>query len=579
MSSKKPFESRVQNLVYILEVGAGAKILKGFLFGLFIIILSILYMANQYVGFSSPRSMDQAQLARSFAETGTLTTRVIRPASIRLLQEKGKLPPSPAVDGALLRHPDLVNAPLWPVVMGLAFKAAGTDFAPPMSAKHAPENWVILPLNLLFCFLSGLLLYLMGRQLFDPRVAFTALCLFFLTNALWAGAIAGSDLPLTLLLHTFALWCLLKLLRSEEGSAFWKLGVLSALMGASLALAFLSRYAALTALPGFLLVLVMGNKRRGLLPALITLVVFAGVTAPWILRNVAVSGTPFGIAPELALRSDIHDLAARSLETLPGNEELPRQLLARLLLVVENVFSLERTGFGSGLVLCFFVVALFYRFQRAPVRALRWSAVFTYGLVILASGIFGEAQLAVTLILLPLVILYGSAFFHLMLDRLQIGVQIVSLSLVAGFVLVQALPMLAVMMPPRPSSYPPYFAADSGLVARFFKPQELICTDMPWATAWYGGLLSLQMPVTVDEFYEIHDRRQPIRGLFLTQLTRDKRLLSDLSRGPFRSWKKIIELSGLPRGFPTPFFIPLRQEEQLLFADSPRWNQPPPPAP
>ncbi len=571
--SRTPFESKVQNLVYHLEVGVGAGVLRGLLYVLFMVVLSVLYMANQYVGFDTPRAMDQAQLARSVSETGRLETRVLRPASLRRMKELGRLGRG---EGALSRHPDLVNAPGWPLVVGAAFRVSGTEFPAPTGVKYAPENWVVVPLGLLLNFLTGACLYVLARSLFDARVALTALSVFWLSNAVWAPAVAGTELPLALFLHTIAFLCLLPVLRAPEGTAVWRRLAAAALGGLALGLAFLTRYAAAASLPGYLLVLGVGLKRRGILPALAALVAFLLPVWPWVHRNLQACGLPFGLAPRLSLLPESQDLAARSLHLDLAPDELGRQVLSRLMRIFTDVLSLRETGFGSGLVLCFFVVAFLFKFQRPPVRVLRWGGLAGYGVLLLAAAVFGTSQLEAALLYLPLVVVYGCAFFHLMLDRLQIGVRIVSLAAVWGFVLVQALPMIAEMMPPRPSSHPPYFAPDTGSVARLFGPNELLVSDMPWATAWYGRALSLQLPATIDDFYEIHDTVQPVRGLYLTQITRNLRLHDDLVAGPSRSWRQIAEATGLPRGFPVPMLLPLRGGAQLLFADSPRWVRPAP---
>ena len=58
--------------------------------------------------------------------------------------------------------------------------------------------------------------------------------------------------------------------------------------------------------------------------------------------------------------------------------------------------------------------------------------------------------------------------------------------------------------------------------------------------------------------------------MYITLLTRDKRHHSDLSRGPLRSWRPIIDLAQLPRGFPLTYGFPIRNSEVIL-ADRNRW--------
>jgi hypothetical protein len=163
-----------------------------------------------------------------------------------------------------------------------------------------------------------------------------------------------------------------------------------------------------------------------------------------------------------------------------------------------------------------------------------------------------------------------------LVDRLQIEVRILSLALTALLVFLHATPLLVTMMPPKPTSYPPYRASDIHLVTSPFGVGELICTDMPWATAWYGGRPSLYLPTTVDQFFQIHDRVQPINAMYLTMLSRNRPYQADLIRGIYQSWKPILDLNPLPRGFPLVFSFPVRGGEAVVLADRNRWAGPAP---
>jgi len=570
----KQFNSSAQNLVYHLEVGVGPAILKTSLYILFMGLMSLLYVATQYQGFHNAKAMDQAQLARSFKETSTLNTRVIRPGDLRYLEEKGKLRAQPGTP-LLAGQPDLVNAPGYPLLLGTIFKVFGTDFPATTGGKFSPEQWVIIPVNLLFCFISGLFVYLIGRQLFSPRVAFTSVTIFFLSGQLWAGAVEGTEISFALLCFTFASWCLISVLNANvNGQASGLRLYLPVVFGAvSLCLLFLTRYGSLVVLPGYLMALFLGLKKRAWIPALLVLLVFAAGVAPWMLRNYAASGHPFGLATHYALKGTLQDIFMRSYETIgEDNISFFRGLVVRTLASTKDAFTFTEVPLGSGIALCLFVVTYFYSFQRPAVKIIRWMILCTYLLLILAAGIFGQTQFEVAHILFPLVILYGTAFFYLMLDRMQITVQIVSLGIVSLFVFLQALPLLVTLMPPKPSSYPPYRASDIVLITTPFEPYELVCTDMPWATAWYGGQLSLYLPATVDQFFTIHDRLQPVKGLYFTMLSRNLPYQSELIRGNYQSWKPIMDLNPLPRGWPLMAGFPIRGGESIILADRNRWR-------
>lgn len=569
----KLFNSSAQNLVYHLEVGVGPTILKSLLYIMFMGLMSLLFVATQYQGFHDARAMDQAQLARSFSESGRLYTKLLRPGDLYYLEQHQKLTRR---EGAplLAAKPDLVNAPAYPVLLGSVFKIFGTAFPPSTGAKYSPEQWVIIPLNLLFCFISGLFVYLLGRQLFSPRVAFTSVTVFLLSSQLWSRAVEGTDLSFALMCAMFAMWCLVSVLSAAADGSVSGLRLLvpTALGALSLGLLFLTRYSGLVLLPAYVLALFLGLGRKAWLPVSLVLIIFAAMTAPWMLRNLAVSGSPFGLAPYYALQGANQSLYMRSFgEVDAANVSLLRGLVVRILGATHQAFTFDKVPLGSGVALCLFVATYFYAFQRQPVKIVRWAFLLAYLLLIPAAGFFGSDQFETAHLLFPLVILYGTAFFYLLLDRMQITVQIVSLALVSLFVFLQVLPLLVTLMPPKPSSYPPYRASDIGLITGPFDTHELLCTDMPWATAWYGGQLSLYLPVSVDQFFEIHDRLQPINGLYLTMLSRNLPYQSELIRGNFQSWKPIMDLNPLPRGFPLLAGFPIRGGESVILADRNRW--------
>ncbi len=570
----KQFNSSAQNLVYHLEVGVGPAILKASLYILFMGLMALLYVATQYHGFNSPKAMDQAQLARSFSESGRLHTRVIRPGDIYYLEQHGKLTQQADMP-LMVGQPDLVNAPVYPVLLGTVFKVFGTQFPQATGTRYVPEQWVIIPLNLLFCFFSGLFVYLLGRQLFSPRVAFTSVTIFLLTGQLWAGAISGTEISFALLCYSFAIWCLVSILNASVNDDAKGLRLfLPALLGAgALLLLFLTRYGSMVLLPGYIMALFLGLKKKAWIPVgMVILVVLIGMS-PWILRNISVSGSPFGLAPHYAVQGESQDYFMRSYGDVNNeNATVIRGLIVRVLGATQKAFSFTDMHLGSGIALCLFVVTYFYSFQRTPVKILRWLILVSYLCLILAAGIFGHNQFEVAHVMFPLIILYGTAFFYLLLDRMQITVQIVSLGIISFFVFLQALPLLVTLMPPKPSSYPPYLAREISLITSPFEPTELVSSDMPWATAWYGGQLSLYLPLTVDQFFEMNDRLQPVKGLYLTMLTRDLPYQSNLVRGNYISWKPIMDLNPLPRGWPLRVGFPISGGNSVILSDQNRWQ-------
>ncbi len=564
---------RVQNIVYALEVGLGARILKGFLYILFVLLMGFLYMATQYVGFNSPRAMNQAQLGRTLSETGSYRTRVITPQSLKFLQEQGKL--SADSSGRILTLPELREPPLYPALLAGAFRAGkAEDFAYPNNRKVPAENLRIVPLNLLLVMLAGLMLYLSGRTLFDPSIALMTVSLFFLTERIWGLAVAGTEFSLFLCLSSFLFFALLRLMRRSQQELKFLLPYLlwSVWIGACLLGLLLTNYLSAWLIPGILLMIFAGMKRARWISLSVLLLLPALGMAGWMAYLFQTSGSPFGLAHMAAVDGGEH-VAQRSLHWSMEAGEVVQSIQANILGMVEAFFSLEDSGVGFGLISGLFIAALVYRFQKSSPRIFRWALLLMSAGLLLGAGLFGR-QLTVYLhVLLPFILLYSVAFLFLLVERLQIQVNVVRLALLTGFVLVHALPFIAKILPPRPSSYPPYVAGDVGLVTQFFAKDEVLVSDMPWATAWYGGNSSIWMPMDIEDFYEIHDRYTPVQGLYITLITKDQPMHRMLVSGPLRTWMPLLSATRLPQGFPLEHVVPIRNGEQVLYADQPRWDR------
>src|SRR5581483_2718396 len=113
----------IQTAIHKLEVGAGARLLKFFALALLVVILALRYDSHAYKNMFPPEGMDSAQLARNISEGRGYTTEFVRPLSIYLEtkfnQSKGATSGTNAPDFARIKtaHPDLANAPVYPVVL------------------------------------------------------------------------------------------------------------------------------------------------------------------------------------------------------------------------------------------------------------------------------------------------------------------------------------------------------------------------------------------------------------------------------------------------------------------------------
>ena len=569
----KPFESRIQDLVYNVEVGVGLRLIKAGLYILFVLVIMVVYTSNQSKGFRSAEAMEYSQLGKNLAKSNQLITQVIRPSSIWYLIEK-----SPDGNHHINNHPDILHPPVYPAMLATLFKAVQPEFRMPTNAqKFKPEQTVVIPLGQFLTVLSGIFLYLLGKSMFSPKVALLSTSIFFLSNAVWANAISG--LPIASVLF-FAIasfyFSHMAITKRQDGRPLVAYLIPLILASIFCVLAFLTRYPAIVLLPGLFLITGFGFKSRGWFWALVPLVIFILGSAPWVARNMEVSGGPFGLAP-YEVFYDFGGMRENTFErTLAPNfdkENMSTYFQTKFMGNMRKFYNNSFKGLGDGLLACFFIVSFFYRFLSPTTHLLRWGILLSGILLLVVAGFYGESALRLLHIFWPIGIIYACAFFFLLLDRMQLNLKISNIAVTGALILTTALPLILVLLPPRASApYPPYFPPFINYVCGMMNEEELICTDMPWATAWYSSQNSLLLPNTLDEFYDINDYIRPVRGLYFTTLTRDRAFVSDLARGSYKSWFPILQ-GRIPQDFPLNQGFPLNNLDQLFLSDRRRWEE------
>jgi 4-amino-4-deoxy-L-arabinose transferase-like glycosyltransferase len=565
----KNFESRVQDLIYNVDEGIGSQLAKGGLYLFAVIALMSVYWLSQFWGLKEPEAMDQAQIARNLMEGEGFTTKVIRPAATWHLEQHGVDPRA-----IMLQQPDIMHPPVYPWLLAQAFRFVEGSFDPGQKVRaYPPEQWAIIPLGNLFTILTGLLVFLIARRFFEPRIALLGASLFFLTDRVWANSISGTSLPLATLLATLAIYLALILaekLVNEEPVTRWILP----LMFTSIvcALAFLTRYAAGWILAVIVVAISFMAPRRGWQVGLILVALTAVFVSPWIIRNLQVVGMPFGMTTQL-VHNQQDEALAYSYERAVAPKPTPGALQIKWKANAATFYESALPAAGTGIMAALFVATFFFRFTRDNVHILRFGLLAGITGLFLSACFFGESSMRAMSIFWPLMILYGLSFFFILLDRLQIMIPIVRGAVIAALVIVSSLPLVLTLMPPRPGyPYPPYFPSYIGLVTNMMQEDELLGTDMPWATAWYGDCSSLLVPATLEEFYQVNDIQKRISGLYFTTMTRDLPYVSGIVTGPYRSWYPIFR-EMIPLDFPLTeaFFISGR--DQLFLTDRARWPQ------
>ncbi len=568
----RPFESRIQDIVYNVDVGVGLRLVKLGLYLLMLLSIVLLYTATQFHGLKDAEAMDLAQLGRNLMQKGHFTTQQIRPASMWYLIEHSK-----SHDPQLLEHPDIVNPPVYPLLLAGGFKLFESAFASVEPSRiFPPEQWVVVPLGHLFSVLTGVLIFLIARTLFDGRVALLGITLFFLINNVWAMGISGTPIPVTTFWVTAAWYCaVLAGNRFQRGAGAVGWSVATALAGLFCGLAFLTSYGAIVLVPAVGLMLALSIRPQAMKVSLLFLAVFALVAAPWVIRNAAVSGSWFGLAPYLALNGAnplFDNVFERTLAQDLTLSSVLGVLRPKLMTGLNELFSSRLHLLGGAVLTGFFFTTFFYSFARENVRRLRWCIILGVLLMLPVAALYGEPAYRLLHVFLPFVLLYAVAFFYILLDRMQLRIPLLRIGVIGAFSTLVALPLVMTLLPPRTGvPYPPYYPPYIVHVSRMLSQDELMCTDMPWATAWYGNRTSLLLPATLDEFYDINDVMRRVSGLYFTTLTRDREYVRTLLTGSMRTWFPILE-GRIPSDFPLTKGFPINNLDQLFLTDRERWD-------
>ncbi|HMP77197.1 MAG TPA: glycosyltransferase family 39 protein [Kiritimatiellia bacterium] len=567
----RPFESKIQDIVYNVDVGIGLRLIKLGLYLLMLLSIMVLYTATQFRGLKDAEAMDLAQLGRNLMTKGSFVTQNIRPASMWYLVDKSK-----AADPQLREHPDIVNPPLHPALLSVGFKMFEGAFAPDRTARtFPPEQWVIVPTGHLFSILTGALIFLIARKLFDNRVAVLGITLFFLSDAVWGMSISGLPFPVATFFITAAWYAaLIAGSRHEAGGRAWGWALASLAAGLFCGLAFLTRYGAIAVVPGIILLLAWSVRPYAGRVVALFLFAFLLTVAPWLVRNVLVSGGLFGLAPWLALNGAnplTDNLFERTLAQDPTLGGIMAALRPKLMLGLAEIYNTQLRLLGDGILVGVFFTTFFYSFARENVRRLRWCLVAGLFVTIPVAAVYGQPGYRLLYLFLPFVVLYAVAFFYILLDRMQLRIPLLRMGVTGGFLALGALPLVLTLLPPRTGvPYPPYYPPYITHVSRMLNPDELMCTDMPWATAWYGNRNSLLLPASIDEFYEINDYMRRVSGLYFTTITRDREYIRSLVTGPYRTWFPLLE-GRIPSDFPLTQGFPLSNLDQLFLTDRQRW--------
>ena len=591
----------IQDWIYSLESSAAKLWIRWILGSLFLLGLAALYLFTEARNFSNPEAMDMAQLGRNLAMGRGYTTRMIRPLSFKLYRERAA--ERQVSQAGLLQqpHPDLHNPPVYPVMLAGLFKVLPDSMRFGLPANITTQRpWpemMITALNFGWLAVGAVLVFRLGRRLFDPAVGWMAAAVYGGTELFWRFASNGLATPFLMVLVLLLADILTRL--DETGTELAP-GVvppiarplrLAALAGAVIGVGFLTRYAfGWLLVPAVLWMLVSHVRRIGV--SLVCILVFVLVTGPWVGRNYHLSGRLLGSAYS-AMASGTETFPESRLERhLKEPKQMPDLTEMRVKFSVNAADMLRGAipKLGGNWITFFFIAGLMLPFRNARLRRLRWFCVGGLGMLFcveamgkthwstLVPDVNGQNQMV---LLSPLVFLFGTSLFFSLLESTEYGHAIFRSMVVGGTWCVLSLPLLSTILPPRtyPLVEPTYRPDIVRELCGYVDPGELMMSDVPWSVAWYGDRDCIWLPLWVrdesgEDFFAINDFERRVAALYISPFTAEAPLrqvgTKDFVWGRF--YFDALLRRNLPTGFPLFYaYEGSAGAGHLVLADKKRW--------
>ncbi|HMP84167.1 MAG TPA: glycosyltransferase family 39 protein [Verrucomicrobiota bacterium] len=622
----------LQDIIHKLEVGPWFRHMKLALACLAVLVFVAAYNWRAYRNMDTLEAMDAAQVARNVSEGKGYTTQFVRPFSIYLVK-KHNLSSTGTEDGADTdparlkgAHPDLANAPLYPTVLAGWMKVYSLGWSmaegirdmlpgifksiiPPFNDEMDnrlwttsngrfwwhPHDFMIAIFNQLLLFVVVWLTFLIARKLFDTAVAWLSALMLFGCELLWRFSTSGLSTMLLVVIFMALVWCLILLeseLREPKGGPkrFW---LLAGAVGVLLGLGVLTRYAfGWLLIPVLVFVGLFAGQRKfaacGVIAGLFLLLL-----TPWVIRNFAVSGTPFGTAGYAIIDgapffSD-HKLGRSLQPEFKGN--FVKGTFFKFLSNTRGVMLDDIPKLAGGWLTPFFLVGLMLGIRNPATRRLRYFLLMSLGLLIVVQAL-GKTSLwndspvinseNLLVLFVPLILVYGVSLFFILLDQLNLPFPRLRFGVMGLFAALVCLPMIFTFGPPRANAvaYPPYFPPVIREGAGWMTETEMMMSDIPWAVAWYGGRQCAWLTRdSRDEFFALNDYIKPVRAVYLTQETIDRRLHSQIIGQGKDNWSafalEVLLTRQVATSFPLKRASALFPSGQLFLTDRQRWEDKP----
>ena len=569
-------ETNLQAFLHSFEQGRPAAWVRRIIVVALVALLAVMWLAFKFNGFSVPEAMDQAQIGRQLASGAGFTTLYARPLAMHL-----GLAPTGRLD---LPLPEISQAPLGPLLNAATFRASGMNFTFAPGEVVSPAERAITVTTFLFFAGSLVLSYLLGRRLFDPRLALLGLGLLILSDLAWRFTFSGLPQMAMLFFFSGSLLALLGALEAGEAQRRVKSLLLVLLAAALLGLVTLGHGLGLWIFAGFWIFATAMIRPRWL-TALATPVIYVLPLLPWAWHNWRAVRNPFGLpfyelyrkprTDPLALVADLEPLLRFNTGDFLINTA------TKAIAQASQLFTFLG---GSIVAVAFFLAVFLHVFRQWQPAQFRWAILLMWLGAALGMSVFGvDRAVSVNqlhILFLPVMMFYGLAFLLVLWSRLGFEQPLLRGAFITALYLTAAVPVLGTALTQTPRvNWPPYLPPLVTRFSQWVEPGEALASDIPWATAWYAGRLSLILPENIGQFEVIHSEgllRAPLVGLYLTPFSGDQPAYARIINGRYREWARFvlreIKQEDLANWMlRSAVNLPI-DGQAIFFADRPRWR-------
>lgn len=491
--------------------------IRGALMVVMAVMLPVVYAFSQFQGLREPLAMENAQVARNLVEGQGWVTHVQRPFDLWLMAERGV--PLPEYDNAL---PSFWLDPAWPSLQALALRVIRPPWLPESSgARLMPaETRVIVPMGIVVTLLTAWALGWLGAVLWDARMAVLTVAAFLLTDLVLSASVSGLPDGLSALAVTLT-WCMavLTIRRSAQSPRFLATAACTFLCASFAALAVLTdiRMLVVALVAGVFLGTEL-QRYRWLLLVFFSLTLVAVVMLGW----------SFG-----ERGGQIGWLGAYPYAFLRGTSLFPTDALERSVEPVMNAYRVAaavRQGFAvramalisgeglarGGVVMVFFLVSLFQRMDTREARFLKGMTFLMFLFLAVMPVVPGRGGMVSWMAVFPLVTLVAVRTFIDTIERQEFFDAAMIPMLTALLLLLCGLPAGVRLLQGAEPSYPPYHPPLQRFAAAVPEQGQVLLTDIPWATSWYGGGVSRLLPQHPEEVAAMPGGWLSVGALYLT---------------------------------------------------------------